>query len=182
MPESFVFYRSFLEAAEKIPEKYQMHFIKSIIFYALDGAEPDFSTLPNAVKPLFEMAMIGIKPNINASNRRREASIANGKKGGAPKGNQNAQKQQQNNLKQPRNNLKQPNSTQEQPKTTKNNPNVNVNKNVNANANLHSLFTNKECCASPPEEVGVSASSASKPNGLSQEELELARKLMPIYE
>ena len=181
MPESFIFYRSFIEAAEKIPEKYQIQFIKSIIFYALDGVEPDFSAIPNALKPLFEMAMIGIRPNINAAQRRREANSINGKKGGAPKGNKNAQKQPKTTEKQPKTSENNP----IQPKTTENKPNVNVNENVNANANLQFSFINikENCSASAVGEVGVSASPPPKHyGGLTEEEYKLAKELMPYYE
>lgn len=102
--DSFVFYRSFKNAVCALPESMRLQMLMAILDYALDGKEPPPDGVERAVLEL-------IRPQLEANNKRYE----NGKKGGAPKGNNNAAKGK---------------------KTTKNNqkqPNVNVNDNVNEN-------------------------------------------------
>lgn len=109
MRDSFVFYRSFMEAIEDLPAEDFKRCVVSLTEYALDDKEPDAS---GVVKTFFKLA----KPQVDANNKRFEVGCKGaefGKFGGAPKGNQNARKQPQNN-----------------PKTT---PNVNDNVNVNDN-------------------------------------------------
>lgn len=98
MRDSFVFYRSFMEAIEDLPAEDFKRCVVSLTEYALDDKEPDAS---GVVKTFFKLA----KPQIDANNKRFE----NGCKGGAPLGNQNARKQPKTTEKQPKNNLKQPN-------------------------------------------------------------------------
>jgi hypothetical protein len=99
MREGFVFYRSFYDAICELDERTQLILFRAIVDYGLDGVLPD---LEGVAKAIFLMA----KPQIDANYRRYE----NGKKGGAPKGNQNARK---NNLETTKNNLE---TTKEQPK------------------------------------------------------------------
>ena len=73
--ETMVLYVSHYEAIKTLPEKEQLDTLKSIIEYSLYGIIPDLSGIPNLI---FTMA----RPNIDASNKRREASRANGVKGG----------------------------------------------------------------------------------------------------
>ena len=66
--------------------------------YSLNGKEPE--NLSPIANSLFTL----MRPNIDSSNKKYAASVENGKKGGAPKGNQNAKKQPKNNQsKQPKN-------------------------------------------------------------------------------
>lgn len=89
--EGFVYYRSFYEATKFLPPEDYKKVNEAIIEYGLLGAEPTgLTTLSNAVFQL-------VKPQIDANNKR----YANGCKGGAPKGNQNAKKTTKNNQKQP---------------------------------------------------------------------------------
>jgi hypothetical protein len=78
---SFVFYLSFDEALRELPEKSRLRLYDAITDYALRGKETEFTGIEKAVFSL-------IKPQLQANNQRYE----NGKKGGAPKGNQNAKK------------------------------------------------------------------------------------------
>ena len=128
MIDGFVFYRSFLNAVKLLPQDEQLDFLFALCAFALDEKAPDLKG--DMQKAMFEL----MRPNITASVGRYLTSVENGKKGGAPKGNQNARKQpkkqpkttQENNLKQPsQNNLKQPE------KTTQNNLNINIKKNIN---------------------------------------------------
>lgn len=94
MRDSIVFYRSFFEAISELPDEDQLAAYQAVVGYAMNGIEPEVS---GTAKAIFLMA----KPQIDANNQR----YANGKKGGAPKGNSNAQK-----------------TTEEQDKTTENQP------------------------------------------------------------
>ena len=72
--ESFVFYKSFLDAIELLPEGEQLKAFKLIAHYGANGELPEGEqTLANAI---FLMA----KPNIDATKEKRN----NGKKGGRP--------------------------------------------------------------------------------------------------
>lgn len=95
--DSMVFYRSFLDAIEKMPAESGFSLTKAIIRYGLDGDFP--ADLDNYSLPLF----IAIQPTIDKAKARYKAQCENGRKGGAPKGNTNASK---------RNNPNQPNSTE----------------------------------------------------------------------
>lgn len=115
--ESFIFYASFDEALKELPDKSRLKIYDAICDYALRGKEPDFSGVEKAVFSL-------IKPQIKANLQRYE----NGKKGGAPKNNQNAAKEKRENNQ---------NSTEEQPKNNQKQANENVNVNVNENVNVN---------------------------------------------
>ncbi|WP_369944083.1 DUF6291 domain-containing protein [Listeria ivanovii subsp. ivanovii] len=81
-----------------LPDAERLLLYDSLCEYSLNGIEP------NELPPMANSLFILMKPNIDSSNRRYKASVENGKKGGAPKGNQNAKKQPKNNqTKQPKN-------------------------------------------------------------------------------
>lgn len=83
MASSFVFYRSFYEVIKKMPSEEANKLTLAICEYALDNVKPEGLEYPA------NMAFDLIKPQLDANKRRRD----NGKKGGAPKGNQNARKE-----------------------------------------------------------------------------------------
>ena len=125
MRDSFVFYRSFFEAIEIQPKNVQADIYAAIFDYVFNNK------LPEGLTSIAQSMFILIKPQIDANNQRYE----NGKKGGAPKGNQNARKIfTEDNQKQPlvdlKNNQKQPNDN------VNDNENVNVNHNVNENVDI----------------------------------------------
>ncbi len=73
--ESFVFYRSFRDAIEEMPDKNKLAMLLAICDYALYGAEP-------ALKDAMARAVFTVaRPSIDANKDRRR----NGKKGGRPK-------------------------------------------------------------------------------------------------
>lgn len=79
--DSFVFYRSFYEAMEDLPDSDQLDVYKAITIYALEGIEPDVTGYPKAIFRL-------IKPIIEANNKRWEngqKGAEHGRKGGRPK-------------------------------------------------------------------------------------------------
>lgn len=85
--DSFLFYRSYIEAVDKLPIDRRYTFIRAIAFYALDGTKPDFSGAEDIAFGL-------MKANIDSCNKRYMASVKNGKKGGRPPKNENKKTQQ----------------------------------------------------------------------------------------
>ncbi len=99
MSKAVLIQPSFYEAMKVLPDDERLLLYDCICEYSLNGIEP--AKLPPIANSLF----ILMKPNIDSSNNRYSASVENGKKGGAPKGNQNARKQPRNNQsEQPKNN------------------------------------------------------------------------------
>lgn len=82
---------SFYEAMKSLPDGERLALYDSICEYSLNGKEPE------NLSPIANSLFVLMKPNIDSSNRRYRASVENGKKGGAPVGNQNARKQPKNN-------------------------------------------------------------------------------------
>ena len=114
--ESIVFYKSFYEAIQNIPQEEQLKLYNAIFSYSFTDTEPEIE------EGIARAMFILIKPNIDSANARYKASVENGKKGGRPK------KETQE---KPKNNLE---KTQEEP--SKNlNDNVDVDDNVNDNDN-----------------------------------------------
>lgn len=113
--EGFVFYRSFFEAIsqiEGINEKCNVY--TSIFEYCFLGIEPNLNGTSNIIWTL-------MKPQIDTSI----SNYLNGKRGGAPIGNQNAKKQPKTTENNP------PCLVDQTTKTTNKNNNKNINKNIN---------------------------------------------------
>ena len=134
MKDSFVFYKSFYDAIKKIPEEYQLELYNAILSYSLEGIEP------NNLSSIAEAMFILIKPNIDSSQKRYEASVENGKKGGRPlKKTQEEPDQNLNETQQkPNQNL---DETQEEPDQ---NLNVDVDDNVDVNVNDNNINNNEQ--------------------------------------
>ena len=106
--DSFIFYRSFYEAINHLPEDQQLQIYKAIASYSLDFKEVNLKGISNAIFTL-------IKPQLEANKKRYLNGIKgaeHGVKGGKPKT---------------------PNKPQTNPKLT---PNVNVNVNPNVECKL----------------------------------------------
>lgn len=71
--DKFVFYRSFFEAIENLPEGEQLSAYRAIVAYGIDGEEISLTGMTRSIFLL-------IKPVIDANNRR----FQNGLKGGRP--------------------------------------------------------------------------------------------------
>ena len=116
MRDSFVFYRSFYEAAQDLNSRERLKLFDAVCAYALNDEIPE---LTGAASGMFKL----LKPQVDANNRRFE----NGRKGGRPKQNQTKTKTE------PKQNQKE---TENEPTS---NPmkhdNVNDNENVNVNDN-----------------------------------------------
>tara|TARA_R110002072_G_scaffold119148_2_gene251752 strand:- start:165 stop:812 length:648 start_codon:yes stop_codon:yes gene_type:complete len=106
--DSFIFYRSFYESINHLPEDQQLQIYKAISSYSLDFKDVNLEGIPNAIFTL-------IKPQLEANKKRYLNGIKGAKhgvKGGKPKT---------------------PNKPQTNPKLT---PNVNVNVNPNVECKL----------------------------------------------
>ena len=120
--ESVVIYQTWLESAALLGEEKQIEALMQIIHYGIYGTVPD-----NPDDPMMQMLLMNWMPLVDAQKKRRKGGApkgnqnAKGNKGGAPKGNQNARKKQLNKTTQPFN------------------VNGNGNGNVNANYNDPSL-------------------------------------------
>lgn len=110
--DSFIFYRSFYEALQSLPDNQRLCIYDAVCDYSLNFTEPD---LTGICKSIFTL----IKPQLDANNQRYK----NGSKGGRPTKDKN---QSITEIK-PKHN-----QSITKPKANKN-VNVNVNKNVNVN-------------------------------------------------
>ncbi len=81
MVEYFTFFRSFYEAANKLPLEEKNALLAAILEYGLYQKEPELTGIPEAM-------FILIRPNLDAGNRNSQS----GKKGGRPKANHPSQK------------------------------------------------------------------------------------------
>lgn len=70
--KQFTFYRSFYTAAKLLPPKQRLHFLETIIAYALDGVRP--LELKGSVDALF----LSIKPILDTARRKAEAGALGG--------------------------------------------------------------------------------------------------------
>ncbi len=122
--ESFIFYRSFYESLQELPDQERLEVLDGIIEYALNDEEPAGSGI---VKALF----VAFKPQLDANDRKYE----NGLKGGRPKKpnqNQTETKAKPNHNQGITKAKPNHNQTITKPKP---NDNDNVNDNVNVNDN-----------------------------------------------
>lgn len=87
--DSFVFFKSFFDAIQNIPKENQLEVYEALCTYSFTGEVPEIEGISKAM-------FILMKPNIDKSNARYEASVNNGKKGGRPKKEETKQKPSQN--------------------------------------------------------------------------------------
>lgn len=113
MRDSAVFYRSFYEAINELPDVNQLELYKAIFDYSLNFKEHDLKGLSKTIFML-------IKPQLDANNKRY-------KNGCTPKGNQEESKSEANH--------KQNISKEEANENENDNVNEKENKNVNDNVN-----------------------------------------------
>ena len=128
MRDSFIFYRSFYEAAEDLCPEEKCAMFDAICDYALNFKEPSLEGTP-------KLAFRLIKPQLDANIAR----FNNGQKGGRPSSKKTKPKPKRNLTRtktEPNHNL---DETKHKPLTafgyTTEKPNVNVNENVNGNVN-----------------------------------------------
>ena len=126
MRDSCVFYRSFLEAIELLPKKYQLSFFLALFNYALNDEPP--KNLAGSAAALFK----ALQPQIDANTRKYIA----GCKGGRPKQNQDETKDK-------------PKHNQD---ITKPKPNDNDNGNANSNGKGNGSGSQANLDAPSPDE------------------------------
>lgn len=117
--DSFIFYKSFYDAAKDLPAKQRGIFYDYIVNYAINGEEPTKNSIENT---LFKL----VKPQIDANKKRRE----NGEKGGKYGSLGGRPKKEKNPI-----GVIEKNPIGVKDKTPNDNVNVNVNKNENENIN-----------------------------------------------
>lgn len=136
MRDSFVFYRSYMEALRTLPSEQRLNLVDALISYALDGADV---SLDGVEKGMFAL----IRPQLDANQQRYENGCKGakyGRRGGRPRNekpqeNPDGDKGKKGKGDSDKNpdgdNNKNPKGViSENPKQT---PNVNVNENVNDN-------------------------------------------------
>lgn len=101
--DSFIFHLENAEDLEDLTLEEQGMILSALIHYTQTGEEPVFED--RAVRAAWRPIFRRLKSDVEYYEERCERNAANGAKGGAPKGNQNARK-----------------NNPEQPKTTENNP------------------------------------------------------------
>ena len=142
--DSIVIFRNIIQALDVLPPELYKEVSRLVYAYAFDGIMPPESTEPTTLA-LF----LSFKPQIDFNVKRYESYRERGKKGGAPKGNNNARKMpkeeeseetkqletSKNNLKQDETSceeVKQANEDIEQGKTSKNDLiSISVSKSIN---------------------------------------------------
>lgn len=145
--DSIVIFRNIIQALDVLPPELYKEVSRLVYAYAFDCIMPPESTEPTALA-LF----LSFKPQIDFNVKRYESYRERGKKGGAPKGNNNARKMpkeeeseetkqletSKNNLKQAETSceeVKQANEDIEQGKTTKNDLiSISVSESINNNS------------------------------------------------
>ena len=73
----FTFLPSYYDALRPLPDEERLALFDAILDYAFQGKEPDLPPLLNCCFSL-------LRPNVDASVRRYQANVENGKKGGRP--------------------------------------------------------------------------------------------------
>ena len=159
MRESFVFFKSFFDAIEELPTKYQPDIYAAVCKYSLYGEVPE---LTGVAKALF----ILMKANIDASEKKYIAAIENGKKGGRPKKDAEIMEQtEENPIETERKPEKNPIETQAKPTETETKPNANLNVNDNDNVTDNDTVNDNE-------DVNVTSTSTATVNTAPAEALE----------
>lgn len=77
MPSGFVFLPSYYDALKDLPDDARHQLYDAIMQYVFEGRAPE---LPSILEGYFRL----MQPNIDASIKRYNASVENGKKGGRP--------------------------------------------------------------------------------------------------
>lgn len=149
---AFTFYISFEEALSCLDDHEELVMRRAISRYALYGETPDLTG------PLMGM-FLSWKPNIDASNTRRDASSENGKKGGRPRKDKNLEKPSHN-LEEPSHNLEKGNISIKE----------NTNKKLNDKDNTNTGSAGPDSRSRPYKEVDID---------IEKEKLSLARLRPP---
>lgn len=127
--KTFIVYDEIKDTLDEMTDEEIGKLFRGMVDYHVTGEEPD-------LKGGLKFAFIPIRQQMDRDddkwNKTREARAEAGRKGGAPKGNQNAQKDEENKQKQ----TKQANGCFDSKKQTKQAVNVNVNEDVDVNVDV----------------------------------------------
>lgn len=148
---SFLCYRSYIEAANLLPAEQRWSFLEAVAIYALDNVEPEFTDYG------MKLAFTLMKANIDSCNKRYISCVENGKKGGRP----------------PSKNIK--NEGEKKPTKNPAKPSHNLNKddNDNVNDNYQTYATSAGALSAPPP------TQAERPKG--EEQFEMHGKRYEYY-
>lgn len=113
MGKGCIMLESYKEAAQYLPPLERLAYYESLMDYSFFGKEPE------GLSPMAMGLFIMAKPTIDSAANRYTASVENGKKGGAPRGNQNAKKCKQQDGNGLNNQAEQPKQPTEQPEQPK---------------------------------------------------------------
>ena len=139
MRHNLIFMPSYKDSIRPLDDENRLLMYDALVDYAVDGIEPNLPPLLNAL-------FLAFKPIIDNGISNYDAAVENGKKGGAPKGNQNARKYPKK---------KQPKTTQnnpDQPKTTKD-VDVDVDKDVDVDVDVE-VDVEKEADVEEEKDIG----------------------------
>nr|MCR4669180.1 DUF6291 domain-containing protein [Clostridia bacterium] len=85
--EKFTFFVSYYQALNHLSDpKERLAFVDALLEYAFCGVIPEFND--GKLAAMFDL----LKPNVDKTIRNIKNGLVNGRKGGAPEGNQNAKK------------------------------------------------------------------------------------------
>ena len=116
--DSIIIYRDIRDTLLTLPPELCKEVMRLLFAYAFDDQEPD-----EDADPIAKGFFLAFKSRFDMNAARLERNQANGRKGGAPKGNQNARKKTTENGKETtQNNPKQPKTTQNNRSRRNNNP------------------------------------------------------------
>ena len=112
--DSIIIYRDIRDTLLTLPPELCKEVMRLLFAYAFDDQEPD-----EDADPIAKGFFLAFKSRFDMNAARLERNQANGRKGGAPKGNQNARKKTTENGKETtQNNPKQPKTTEAEGITT----------------------------------------------------------------
>lgn len=129
MSDSFVFYRSFYDAAQCLPDAERLQLFDALCAYALDGEHEPQGGIVSAVLSV-------AKPVIDANRQRRESGKVGGRPSKKPSVSENTETEKP--LVFEKAETEKP-LVSEKPKKQKPNVNVNVNENENVNENINTI-------------------------------------------
>lgn len=107
--DGFIFYQSFYDSINSLDASMQLEVYQALAEYGLTGE------MREDLSPVTVALLKAMIPTIDNANKRYQASVENGKKGGRPKKNKETQEEKPKNLEKPSNNLEQPRKNLKKP-------------------------------------------------------------------
>ena len=130
--DSIIIYRDIRDTLLTLPPELCKEVMRLLFAYAFDDQEPD-----EDADPIAKGFFLAFKSRFDMNAARLERNQANGRKGGAPKGNQNARKKTTENGKETtQNNPKQPKTTQNNRSRRNNNPKQSISISILTSTNV----------------------------------------------